>query len=123
MRDLIQEWADNGYVITLENYLLQNLVITNEPFNIFFPIEYNNEMVQFTNYRLKSTSSGDSYFLVMIDNSYSFFRITTDYDCDGVNTYGYVISLSDMFQEDFETAFKIGSVSTEELLTSLSTIY
>lgn len=123
MRDLIQEWADNRYVITLENYLLQNLVITNEPFNIFFPIEYNNEMIQFTNYRLKSTSSGDSYFLVMIGNNYSFFRITTDYDCDGVNTYGCVISLSDVFQEDFETAFKVGSVSTEELLTSLNTIY
>lgn len=129
MKKLIQEWKElkrkDKYIkISLREWLVNFMIgykLGSSIENLFYPIKIGEDLVQFTNYVLIGNGSGDSYYLVKVDNRYQIFKIWYEVDCDGCYYGGSLIPLMDCLQ--YIDEFRIEYNYTNKLLKNLQNLY
>ena len=120
----IKRWKDvkreNYNCISLNHFLTNSISNVFMIENIFFPILIGKNLIQFTNVVLISKSSGDNYYLILINGKYHFFNTGYESDCDGGYYYGHTVTFLEVIRyiEDFEVA----ECYTKDLLKELSRI-
>ena len=124
LKKLVQEWVkgkrEHDFKISLKEYILME-VINYRPINkLFFPILIREDLIQFTDTEFISKGSGDSYYLVLINGKYLFFKVGFEPDCDGAYYYGHTVAFTDVvnYSEDFQ----IRETFTKALLEDLNKI-
>lgn len=124
IQNLIKSWKElkkeNYNCINLKTYILYNIIDYKTPSNIFYPILIGKNLIQFTDIVLISKGSGDSYYLVLINGKYQFFKIGYEPDCDGAYYYGHTVAFLEVIRyiEDFEVV----ECYTSDLLKELDRI-
>lgn len=121
LKKQIQLWKDikrNNYnCISLNHFLANSIGNIFMIENIFFPILVKNELMQFTNVVLEN-SNGDSFYLVLINGKYQFFKIGFEPDCDGAYYYAHNVDFLEVVK--YINEYKVSECYTKGLLNDLN---
>jgi len=110
---------ENPNCVSFNHYLTFNLVRYMSIENLFLPVFIDGKKVQFTNISFHENSSGDDFYLILVGNTYKFFKFYYEPDCDGAYYGGYITKLFDVTNL---TQYQLIEVYTNDLIKTLNSI-